>query len=136
MSPQERERFDVLVRRAIDDLPAQFRRALDHIPVIVEDQPSPTMKRELLRDGLIEDPDDELLGLHTGRPLTEGWQNDHAELPTQIHLFRRAILAEAGGWEAQDVDDAVAHEVKVTLLHELGHHFGLDEDDLDRLGYA
>jgi len=136
MSPENRERFDALVRRAIDELPPQVRKALDHIPVKIEDELSRRLRRELLRDGLIEDHDDELLGLHTGRSLTEGWQNDHAQPPTQIHLFRDAISAEAGGWDAADADQAVADEVRITLLHELGHHFGLDEDDLDRLGFG
>ncbi len=136
MTPELRARFDAIVRELTKDLPDQARRSLHQIPVIIEDQPSPALLQELLRDGIIEDADDEILGLHTGRMLTEQEIQAPPEMPTQIHLFRTPIVDAAGGWDGTDADARVREEIKITLLHELGHHFGLDEDDLDQLGYS
>lgn len=98
--------------------------------------------------------DDELLGLHSGIALTERSVEHSGVLPPTIHIFREGVVLLAGsgadgwgGWidgrpaeqqseEALDAEDAIFEEIRITLLHELGHHFGLDEDDLDRLGYG
>lgn len=99
-------------------------------------------------DGEISD--DELLGLHSGVALTERSVNDSGTLPGTIHIFREGVVLLAGGWggweddrppeeqvpEALEAEDEIFEEIRITLLHELGHHFGLDEDDLERLGYA
>jgi len=122
----ERARFDALLEAVMTRLPPELLGLLDEVAVIVEDRPS----RELL-DELGEDASD-LLGLHTGTPFTEQGV-DFTETPPTIHLFREGIVDHAGGWEAGD--DAVRTEIRITLLHEIGHQFGLDEDDLERLGY-
>ena len=77
---------------------------------------------------------DELCGLHSGIPFTER-SLDGTDLPNEITLFRLGIIALAGGWEQPEADDVVYEEIMVTLLHEMGHQFGLDEDDLTGLGY-
>ena len=59
---------------------------------------------------------------------------DGADPPETIQLFREGIVAAAGGWPAGA--EAVAEEIRVTVLHEVGHHFGLEEDDLEEVGYA
>jgi predicted Zn-dependent protease with MMP-like domain len=146
LSEESRERFDRLVEDAIGALPGRFRSLIDEIPVVVLDEPT----REMLKDlGL--DPDDpaiadEICGLHTGTAITERSVERDADLPTQVHLFRRGIVALAGGWDRRVVtedgdtfhvggEDEVYEEIRITLLHEFGHHFGLDEDDLTRLGF-
>ena len=82
------------------------------------------------------DPDaaDEICGLHTGTAITEQ-SVERPDLPTVINLFRRGIVSLAGGWDQAGADDEVYEEVRTTLLHEIGHHFGLDEGDLEELGY-
>lgn len=134
MTGRQRERFDALVQDAIDALPAQVRRLLDEVPLVVLDEPTP----EILRDLKIDPGDraaiEELCGLHTGTAITER-SVEHPDLPDVIHLFRRGIVALAGGWEGQGAEDEIYEEVRVTLLHEIGHHFGLDERDLEGLGY-
>ncbi|MCU0688986.1 MAG: metallopeptidase family protein [Phycisphaerales bacterium] len=137
LPPALRARFDRLLASVLRDLPPQAREALQVIPVIVEDELSETMRADLLREGVLEDLDDEILGLHTGRMITEG-PAESLELPTQIHLFRGPIIDAAADTHDTDnpSDDAIAEEIRITLLHELGHHFGLDEDDLDRLGFG
>jgi predicted Zn-dependent protease with MMP-like domain len=135
---RDRERFDALFDEAIGDLPARVRSLLDEIPVIVLDRPTPEMLRDLGIDPASEAVN-ELCGLHTGTALTERSIDVSGDLPTEIHLFRDGIVALAGGWEqdlgGEEVDDAVYEEIRITLLHEIGHHFGLDEDDLADLGY-
>lgn len=144
MNTRERERFDALLEEAIEALPERLRRLLDEVPLIVDDRPAPELVRSLAREWGCE-PDEqftqELCGLHTGVPLTERSVAQSGVLPTDVRLFREGIVNTAGGWEAgegetgDDVDDAVYEEIVITLLHEIGHHFGLDEEDLKDLGY-
>ena len=135
MSPAEQARFDALVEDAIDALPPRVRELLDEVPVVVLDQPEAGMLEDLGIDPGDDEALDDLCGLHTGTAITER-SVEHADAPTVIHLFRRGIVALAGGWEQEGADDEIYEEVRTTLLHEIGHHFGLDEDDLDQLGYA
>ncbi|TVQ56990.1 MAG: metallopeptidase family protein [Phycisphaerales bacterium] len=142
MKAAERERFDALLGDVLHELPQRLHVLLEESPVIVEDYPS----RELLEE-LGMDPKTErssLCGLHSGTPLTERSFQHNADMPETIHLFREGILSQAGGWEAWEDEDGtlwggednVREEIRITLLHEIGHHFGLEEDDLEELGYG
>jgi predicted Zn-dependent protease with MMP-like domain len=135
MTDEERERFDALVDDAVAALPPRVRALLDEVPVVVLDEPTP----EMLRDVGIEPSEtgalDELCGLHTGIALTERSVEHSGEMPTMVHLFRRGIISLAGGWDQPHADEEIYEEIRTTLLHEIGHHFGLDEDDLAALGY-
>ncbi|MBS0187696.1 MAG: metallopeptidase family protein [Planctomycetes bacterium] len=135
LSARERERFDALLEEAIDQLPEELQRLIEEVPVVALDRPTPEMLRDL---GI--DPDDEeeaasLCGLHSGVSNTEKSVEHSGELPPEIHIFREGILSLAGGFEQPEGEDIVYEEIMVTLLHEIGHQFGLDEDDLERLGY-
>ena len=141
-----RDRFDRIVEDAIEGLPPNYAALLDEISVVVLDEPTPQMLRDLGLDRAQPGIADELCGLHTGTAITERSVEHHAELPTQVHLFRRGIVELAGGWERRTItedgqtfqvggEEDIYEEIRITLLHELGHHFGLDEDDLGRLGY-
>ena len=161
MTPAEQNRFDALLQDAIDALPARFRAVLDEVPVIVIDRPDRKLLRELREEGVIPSPesnprgdegskgeghggastgdDEDLMGLHTGVAITERGLDQSGQLPGTIHVFREGILSMAcgdEGWSAAHADQEVYEEVRITLLHEIGHHFGLDEDDLDELGYS
>ena len=128
MNAAERRRFDALLERVLETLPRRLHSLLDEAPLIVEDHPSPALLQEM---GI--DADQECLcGLHSGTPLTERSVEDAGDLPETIHLFREGIVESAGGW---DDDEFVTREIRITLLHEIGHHFGLEEDDLAELGY-
>jgi predicted Zn-dependent protease with MMP-like domain len=124
-----------LLERIIAELPPGIARLLDEVPVIVLDEPTEAMVRDLG-----DDPSDpasyELCGLHSGFAITEASVEHSGEVPPEIHLFRRGIILAAGGLDGDDADERVAREIRTTLLHEIGHQFGLDEDDLDRLGFA
>ncbi len=139
-SKGDRERFDEILERVLASLPKEIHDLLEESPLIVDDAPSDALLKSV---GLNPDEDD-LCGLHTGVSLTERSVSQSGELPEHIQLFRRGILDEAGGWERY-VDEegfecggeaAVEEEIRITLLHEIGHHFGLDEEDLERLGYG
>lgn len=160
MTPAERERFDALLGDAIASLPPAYRRVIDEIPIIVLDRPEGKLLEQLRREGTLppegegveardkqdEGEDDDatdLMGLHTGIAITEqsvgGAGGGGLELPPTIHIFREGISAHAlgdEGWNSPDADEELYEEIRITLLHELGHHFGLEEDDLDQLGYA
>ncbi|MEK6703387.1 MAG: metallopeptidase family protein [Planctomycetota bacterium] len=146
MSPADQQRFDALVEEAIENLPPALAKLLDEVPVIVLDTPTPDMLKSLGIDAADTQAIDELCGLHTGTSITDE-SVERPALTSDIHLFRQGILSLAGGWEPPqdpgasepDTDDGpdahVYDEIMVTLLHEIGHQFGLDEDDLEQLGY-
>lgn len=139
MRSAEREQFDALLEQVIAELPPRIHELLEEAPLIVDDRPSAQLAKEL---GL--NPEEEnLCGLHSGTALTERSVAHGHDLPETIHIFREGVVDEAGGWEQWEDDDgelwggedAVKEEIRITLLHEIGHHFGLDEDDLAELGY-
>lgn len=145
MTKKERERFDALVEEAIGSLPDRLHELLDEVPVVVLDRPTAEMLRDLDIDPADTEAALEICGLHSGTPDTEA-SVEHPALTSSIHLFREGIISLAGGWEprpdfSEDDDtgpggeDAVYEEIMVTLLHEMGHQFGLSEDDLRELGY-
>lgn len=136
MNDRQRRRFDALVAEVIDDLPTAFAEFIEHVPVVVLDLPEPHMLDDLERDHGERIPANELCGLHTGVADTERSVHDTGELPSCVHLFRVGIVAAAGGWASEDADDRIAEQIAITLLHEIGHQLGLDEDDLDALGYG
>lgn len=136
MNDADRDVFDACFARVFQGLPARLRRLIENeVVVIVDDQPSDAMLDDLERDEGDRPTPDGLLGLHTGVPVTEWSIEDHAREPTTIYLFRLGILAEVR-WDGAIDATELERQIRVTLLHEIGHHYGLDEDDLDQLGYA
>lgn len=121
------KRFETLVSKALDRLPAEFVEHLENVSVVIEETPDPDLLASMGLDA--DDPEDALFGLYEGVPLTER-QHDDVLLPDQITIFWRPLL------EWAESEDEVVEEVRVTVLHEIGHFFGLDEDRLDELGYA
>ena len=115
--------FDALVERSLKELPPRVRAELDEVPVVVEDLPS----REILA---AEDPplSPDLLGLFVGRHLLERSHLDVPGAPGAIYLFRRNLLRACADREE------LVREVRTTVLHEVGHLLGLDEDDLENWG--
>lgn len=131
MNDAQRDRFDVLMDKAIGELPTALHDLIREIPVVVDDRPSADLVHRLrLPPGVI------LCGLHTGIALTNR-SVEQSGVPTDvIRLFREGIVRTAGGWRGPHAEDAIYEQIAITLLHEIGHHFGLDEDDLDALGYG
>ena len=111
-----REEFERLVDGALDEIPEELAGLIRNVVVLVEDDAPP------------DDPD--LLGLYEGIALTERHGEPGLELPDRIFVFRRPLLA----W--CDDEAQLADEVRITVVHEVAHHFGIDDDRLHELGYA
>jgi predicted Zn-dependent protease with MMP-like domain len=119
MMRMSREEFEKVVAKALDSLPEHVAVHLDNIAVVVEDEPTD----EELRDAGLDPETETLFGLYQGVALTErsSWGG---ELPDRIVIYRRPLLD-----ECQDRAELV-REIQDTVVHEIGHFFGLDEDDL------
>jgi predicted Zn-dependent protease with MMP-like domain len=118
----DRARFERLVADALAGIPRRFRDAMKNLVIVVEDEPG----RELLREMEIEPPDT-LFGLYQGTPLTERrWDYGNA-LPDRILLFQGPHER-----EADDEDDLVV-SIGETLIHEIGHYFGLSEEQIEEI---
>lgn len=117
--------FKSIARRAIETLPEEFKPYLENCMLLVEEYP----QKELLEEMGI--PDDEgLYGLYEGTGMAGLDTDSTPGLPPRITLFYGSLL------EDFDAEDELVHEIQTTVLHEIGHHFGLDEDRLADLGYA
>ena len=114
--------FERLVEHALAGIPMPFAAALDEVAIVIEEAPTPVQ----LRDNDLP-PDEWLYGLYEGVPRTE-WGADWATLPNKISLFRFPLEA-----DFPDPDD-LEEEVRITLIHELAHHLGIDDDRLHELG--
>ncbi|MEU3307057.1 metallopeptidase family protein [Nocardiopsis sp. NPDC055551] len=108
-----RRDFEELVADALDQIPPELSRLMDNVVITVED----------------ESPEG-LLGLYEGIPLTERGDSYFGVLPDQIFIYRRNICAIA------ETPDEVVHEVLVTVVHEIAHHFGIDDSRLTDLGWG
>jgi predicted Zn-dependent protease with MMP-like domain len=108
-------RFEELVADALDLLPADLTRAIDNVVVLVEDR-NP------------EEPD--LLGLYQGVALTERDSSYAGALPDTVTIYRESLL------EICDTDEEVVEEVAITVIHEIAHHFGIDDERLHELGWG
>ena len=118
----KRELFERLVADALTTIPRRFRAAMANLAIVVEDEPSP----EQLGEMEIEPPDT-LLGLYQGIPLTERrWDYGNA-LPDRILLFQGPLER-----ESDDEDDLVV-AIGETLIHEIGHYFGLSEEEIEEI---
>jgi predicted Zn-dependent protease with MMP-like domain len=123
----KRATFTALARRAFERLPKQFRDHLQHVEFVIEDWPS----AELLKSLELDPDEDTLLGFYDGVPIGERSSLDGPEPVTDtIYLFQGALE------EACESDSELVEEIRVTLLHEIGHHFGLDDDEIEKLGYG
>ncbi|HEX2177888.1 MAG TPA: metallopeptidase family protein [Nocardioidaceae bacterium] len=117
MIEMSRQRFEELVAEALDTIPPELADLMDNVAIFVEDDAPP------------DDP--RLLGLYEGTPLTErdSWYGA-GTLPDRISVYRNPTLA------ACDSDADVVDEVRITVVHEIAHHFGIDDDRLHELGYS
>jgi predicted Zn-dependent protease with MMP-like domain len=120
-----KSQFARLVETALEELPDEFARALDEMTLEIRDRPTAEQLKEL---GLEED--ELLLGLYVGVPLTERSTSDSGRLPDKILIFKEDCEI------ACDSEAELVREVRTTVLHELGHYFGMDEDELGEVGYG
>ncbi len=117
-----REQFEKLVAEAIELIPRRFRHEMQNIAIVLEDEPD-----EDLLDELEIEPPDSLYGLYQGIPLPErSWGHGNV-LPDRITLFQKVIEADA------ENEDDVRGVIGETLIHEVGHYFGLSEEEIEEI---
>jgi len=118
----QREKFEALVARAIDNLPPEFQRKLENVDIVVEDWPTPGQLRQVKRSHPTQ-----LLGLYQGVPQTRRGRGYGLVLPDKISIFQKPIEAQCrfGGEIEAKIEEVVRHEI--------AHHFGLDEKTLRKI---
>jgi predicted Zn-dependent protease with MMP-like domain len=111
------ERFDALVADALDRIPESLAAVVDNVVVLVEEEPP-------------DDEPDDLLGLYDGIALTERDSRYAGSLPDRILIFRGPLL------DYCDTEEQLVEEVRITVVHEVAHHFGISDARLHELGWA
>jgi len=117
-----RDQFEKLVAEAVTLIPKRFRREMKNIALVVEEEPS----AELLEEMEI-DPPDSLYGLYQGTPLPERTWDYGNTLPDRVTIFQKPIEEDC------DDEDDVRAVIGETLIHEIGHYFGLSEDEIEEI---
>ncbi|MBP6716162.1 MAG: metallopeptidase family protein [Acidobacteria bacterium] len=117
-----RDEFRELVEDALGGIPPHFRDAMQNIAIVVEDEPTLEQLEEMELEA-----DDTLLGLYEGTPITERQWDDGNRLPDKITLFQFPIE------DSSDDEDDVVIAIGETLIHEIGHYFGLSEDEIQAI---
>ncbi len=115
--------FERAVERSLADVPNEFKPLLENVIIEIRDRPDPALMAE-------HDIPDDLLGLYAGCP----WEDKVSEhnptpMPDRVYVFRDNLC------EMCETREELLEEIRITVLHEIGHHFGLDEDRLEELGY-
>lgn len=131
MNPDARKRFDEQLDRVLAELPDLVHQVLERIPLHVEDYPS----HDVLEQCNLEYRDD-LCGLHSGIPIDQRSIEDPWRLPDFITIYREGIVSAAANAEGRVRMSNLRKEIRITILHELGHHHGLSEEELEQLGYG
>ena len=130
LTDEQRAYFDRQLEYVVGEMPPRVHELLREIPMYVDDYPSPQIMRRMR----LRRPD-QLCGLYTGVPLTQRSVELSGVLSDVIHIFRLGILSMATDRQSRLNEAELRRQIRITVLHELGHHHGLDEDDLEELGY-
>ena len=117
-----RVEFEQCVKEAVATIPPKFRRAVSNLAIVVEDEPTDALLEEMEIE-----PPDSLFGLYQGTPLTERTWGYGNTLPDRITLYQGPIE------DASENDDDVVVCIGETLIHELGHYFGLSEEEIEEI---
>ncbi len=118
--------FAELVAEALDSLPEEFLERMENVEVTIDDWPS---REDLEEAGLSPRDKDQLLGLYVGVPLTLRGSG-YSALPDRITIFQKPLERFTG-----DDEDEIREQVRHTVIHEIAHYYGIDDDRLDELGY-
>lgn len=117
--------FRAIVAQTLASLPLEVQPYLQNCTLLIEPEPSP----ELIAEADLE-PGPPPYGLYLGVPLTERGENSEPLLPDRIYIFSRPLMEDCA------TEAELREEIAVTVVHEIAHHFGFDEDQLDKLGYG
>ena len=119
-----RHKFEALVLEALEGIPEPIRDRMQNVDVVIEDRPEEDQLTEL---GM--EPDEQLFGLYEGTPLTERGISEHPLLPDKITIFQGPLE------DAYESNKEIKEEIRKTVVHEVAHHFGIEDERLAELGY-
>ena len=131
MNPHERRRFDEHLEWVLHRMAPMIHELIERVPLHVEDYPSPDVMERTGVEYL-----DDLCGLYTGIPIGEKSVTQSGALPDVVTIYREGILRAAADRRGRISTDRLREEIRITILHELAHHHGLTEEDLQKLGYG
>ena len=120
----DRKSFEKLIQEALDRIPAEFQAAMKNVAVVVRDRPGP----EAESDGE-DDKDEVLYGMYQGIPLPDRTADDSGTTPDVIFLYQKPLESDFSKRED------LVREIEITVVHEIAHYFGFDEEALERYGY-
>ncbi|RYZ62162.1 MAG: metallopeptidase family protein [Proteobacteria bacterium] len=140
MKDQCRKAFDEIFESILSELPRSVRELMETTPILVEDEPSQELLDTLDREEVLINGESDLCGLHAGIPISEQSVFDAEVDYDTITLFRGPIIRLTFGenrelGESEILSASLRKQIRITLLHELGHHLGLTEERLAELGY-
>jgi predicted Zn-dependent protease with MMP-like domain len=131
VNPQTRQRFDEHLDWVLARMPPVIHELIERVPLHVEDYPSEDVMEQTAAEYI-----DDLCGLYTGIPLGQKsvWQS--GTLPDVVTIYREGILSAAADQHGRISTKRLREQIRITILHEIGHHHGMSEDELRRLGYG
>ncbi|MDO4551482.1 MAG: metallopeptidase family protein [Planctomycetia bacterium] len=129
MTPDLRQNFDLHVESVLNHLPPAIHSLLETIPLHVEDYPPDSVRRKMKLG-----PADLLYGLYTGTPLPER-HVEISHLPDVITIYRYSLLNSATLPDGSVDENELCRQIRITILHELAHHHGFTEEELEEMGY-
>ena len=130
MKPELRDYFDQQLQQVMSEMPPRVHELLEEVTMYVEDHPS---RRVMQETGVRHRS--QLCGLYTGVPLTERHVELSGVLSDAIYIYREGIFALAQDRRGRFDEQELRRQIRITVLHELGHYHGLDEPELRQLGY-
>jgi len=131
MQPHQRDRFDRELDEVLAEMPPLVHELINEVPLVVEDYPSAKTAKEL---GIRRR--DDLCGLYSGIPLSDRSIEHSGVLSDVVTIYREGIIRAASDERGYVHLENLRKQIRITILHELGHHHGLDEDQLHELGYG
>jgi predicted Zn-dependent protease with MMP-like domain len=131
VNPAARKRFDKILEEVLAAMPPLVHDLLDKVALVVEDYPS----RQIMEEMEIEFRDD-LCGLYTGIPLGEKHLESQPHLSDEVIIYREGIVSSTADEEGRVTREGLCKQIRITILHELAHHHGMTEEELEDLGYG
>jgi predicted Zn-dependent protease with MMP-like domain len=131
LNPKTRRRFDEQLEWVLKCMPPLVHQLIDRVPLHVEDYPSPEVMDRMNVEYI-----DDLCGLYTGIPIGDKSVHHSATMPDVVTIYREGILSASADDNGRIGKNRLREQIRITILHELAHHHGLTDDDLERLGYG
>lgn len=130
LNARTRRRFDEQLEAVLEQMPPIIHELIERVPLHVEDYPSDEVMEQTGAEYI-----DDLCGLYTGIPMGEKSVMHSGTMPDVVTIYREGILSASADREGRISTERLREQIRITVLHEIGHHHGMTEDDLKQLGY-